>query len=53
MILADIGVETSCKAVEQLRDRREGAEALTRPEEIHDALQGYPCGHAERRRHER
>ena len=37
MILADIGVETSCKAVEQLRERVK-AEKLKSAEEIHDAL---------------
>ena len=37
MILADIGVETSCKAVEQLRERVK-EEKLKSAEEIHDAL---------------
>lgn len=37
MILADIGVETSCKAVELLRERVK-AEKLKTAEEIHDAL---------------
>ncbi len=37
MILADLGVETSCKAVERLRERVK-AEKLKSAEEIHDAL---------------
>ena len=37
MILADIGVETSCKAVERLRERVK-EEKLKSAEEIHDAL---------------
>ncbi len=37
MILADIGVETSCKAVELLRERVK-EEKLKTAEEIHDAL---------------
>ena len=37
MILADLGVETSCKAVELLRERVK-AEKLKSAEEIHDAL---------------
>ncbi len=37
MILADIGVETSCKAVERLRERVK-EDKLKSAEEIHDAL---------------
>lgn len=37
MILADLGVETSCKAVERLRERVK-TEKLKSAEEIHDAL---------------
>ena len=51
MILADIGVETSCKARRAAPHRREGAQA---PHSGRNSRcpEGYPCGHAERRRHE-